>query len=72
MSSMLEMTKERLKMYYEAEAAILTSQSYSIGGRSLTRANLSEVRAAIKELEAKVAKLENRTRKVRRIIPVDR
>ncbi len=71
-TSLLTVTKQRLQMYYDAEAAILMSQSYTIGSRSLTRANLSEVRAAIKQLEAKVLQLENKTKKVRRIIPMDR
>ena len=56
----LGMKKERLQMYYDAEEKILAGQSYSLGSRSLTRANLSEVRAAIKELEAEVLSLSNR------------
>ena len=71
MSTRLELAKQRLEAYYQAEMAILTNQSYSIGSRSFTRANLAEVRNAIKELEAQVAQLENKTQKVRRIIPMD-
>lgn len=38
----------RLKQYMEAEKAILVAgQSYKIGNRTLTRANLSEIREAI-------------------------
>lgn len=41
----------RLKMYMEAESAILVGgQSYKIGNRTLTRADLSEIRAEIKAL----------------------
>lgn len=43
---------ERLKMYLEAERAVLTGQSYTIGNRTLTRANLSTIRAAIDSLIA--------------------
>lgn len=44
---------ERLKRYVAAETAILTSgQSYRIGNRTLTRADLAEIRAEIKSLEA--------------------
>ena len=43
---------ERLKEYLDAESAILRGQSYTLDGRSLTRADLSAVRAGIKDLEA--------------------
>jgi division protein CdvB (Snf7/Vps24/ESCRT-III family) len=70
----LDSYKSRLQAYYMAEEKILEGQSYSIGSRSLTRANLSEVRSAIKELESKINSLESRgttKRKVARIIPRD-
>lgn len=70
----LETYKSRLMQYYAAEEKILEGQAYSIGSRSLTRANLSEVRAAIKELEGKINALETRgttKRKVVRVIPRD-
>ena len=34
---------EMYQLYVDAEKSILKGQSYSINGRSLTRANLSEV-----------------------------
>lgn len=38
-------------MYYQAEEAILSgAQSYSMGSRNLTRANLAEVRNTIEYL----------------------
>ncbi len=69
----LEKTKQRLSDYYEAEIAILSSQSYSISGKTLTRANLKEVQEMIKILEGQVSGLENKkgNRKTRRIIPTD-
>lgn len=54
----LAKARERLNAYYEAELAVLSGQSYTIGSRSLTRANLSEIRDAIKELEQQVRELE--------------
>ena len=43
--------KKRLEMYYQAEEAILGgAQSYSMGSRNLTRANLAEVRSTIEYL----------------------
>ena len=45
----------RLRMYLDAERAVLSGQSYQIGNRQLTRANLSEIRKAIVEYAAAVA-----------------
>lgn len=68
-----ERLEERLRAYYDAEIAILTSQSYSIGGKSLTRADLGVVRTVIKELESKLNSLENSRpgSRVRRVVPMD-
>lgn len=35
--------RERLNKYLDAEEKVLNGQSYSIGGRTLTRANLKEI-----------------------------
>ena len=44
--------KERLDAYYEAEITLIEGgQQYSLGSRSLTRANLAEIRRAIEDLE---------------------
>ncbi|MDF2908371.1 MAG: hypothetical protein K0R34_3692 [Herbinix sp.] len=70
----LDTYKTRIAQYYAAEEKILEGQAYSIGSRSLTRANLSEVKSEIKELESKIYALETRgttKRKVARIIPRD-
>ena len=49
---------KRLAMYLEAEKKVMTGQSYTIGNRSLTRANLAEIRKAIDDLLAAGATLE--------------
>lgn len=67
----LERARKHLDAWYEAELAITTGQSYSINGRQLTRANLSEIRKQITFWEGKVASLGTRNRRVRRIIPRD-
>ena len=55
----LERNTERLELYYEAERAILDgAQSYTIGTRSLTRANLAEITDMIAALETTVAEDE--------------
>ena len=56
MESRLEKYKKRLEMYEQAEEAILNgAQSYSLGSRNLTRANLAEVKDMIDYLEKQVA-----------------
>ena len=55
----LEIYKKRLDMYLAAEEAILSgSQSYTIGSRTLTRADLSQIRMVISDLMSKVDKEE--------------
>lgn len=51
----LEKLRAKLAMYEAAEEAILDgAQSYSVNGRALTRANLSDIREAIDVLEARI------------------
>lgn len=69
----LERYKKRLKMYYEAEEAVLLNQEYTIGTKSLKRADLSTIRAAIKDLESQIETLETNggKNKAGRFIPRD-
>lgn len=54
--SRLELLRIRLAAYIQGEAAILSgAQSYTIAGRSMTRANLSEITDQIRYLEKEVA-----------------
>jgi len=55
----LQEAQKHLDLWLKAEEGIATSQSYTIGTRSLTRANLKEVREHIKFWQNKVAELEN-------------
>ena len=56
----IERKKARLELYYAAEEAILSgAQSYQIGSRTLTRANLGTIETIIKKLEAEVGVLED-------------
>ena len=52
----------RLELYYEAERKVLRGQSYTLGNRQLTRANLAEIRRAIKELESELEQMAGRSR----------
>ncbi len=54
----LETAKKHLEMWLEAEEAVATGQSYTIGTRSLTRANLAEVRQQIEYWNSKVTQLQ--------------
>lgn len=53
---------ERLELYYEAERKVLRGQSYTLGNRQLTRANLAEIQKAIKELEGELEQTKGRSR----------
>jgi len=55
----LEKVKQRLEMYYQAEAAILNgAQEYRIGSRSLKRGDLQNIREEIAALEKQRDQLE--------------
>lgn len=45
---------DRLDAYLAAETAVLKGQSFSLAGRALTLANLSEIRKGIAELRREV------------------
>lgn len=65
---------KRLAMYLEAEKAILSGQSYTIGNRQLTRASLSTVQQTIDALIASGATVEgetNNSRMARRVVFID-
>ncbi len=54
----LETAKRHLDAWLEAELACTTNQSYTIGSRTLTRADLAEIRNTIKYWAGLVDKLE--------------
>lgn len=54
----IEKVEAALNQYYEAEIAILSAQQYSLGSRSLTRANLATVQKSIVDLENLLARLQ--------------
>ncbi len=71
MAQTLEQVQARLQLYYDAEAAILSGQSYSLGNRSLSRPNLKEVQEQITKLENEESRLKGGGGlKVRRIVPL--
>lgn len=49
----------RLTAYMNAEEKVLQGQSYTIGSRQLTRANLQEIREGITYWNGKVQELSN-------------
>lgn len=72
----IEAAKEHLSAWLEAEMVVTTGQAYTIGSRSMTRANLSEIRNAIDYWNKKVIELENLQKsrgrnRVRRVVPRD-
>ena len=70
----LEQAKRHLETWLEAEREIAASQSYKIGTRSLTRADLKEVRNQIKFWLDKVDELDGGRKgrnRVLRAVPRD-
>lgn len=73
-NTVLEIKKNRLKLYYEAEEKVLNSQSYTLGSKTLTRADLTSIQNMIKKLEGEIASLEQygtMKRRSVRIVPID-
>ncbi len=71
-SEKLAVVKARLTLYYKAEKAILSGQSYEIEGLKLTRADLGKVQDMIADLENKVERLSAKPRPRRRVlVPID-
>lgn len=71
-----EVAVEHLNTWLEAEEVVATGQSYSIGSRNLTRADLSDIRQEIEYWNDKVSEIDmiakNKGRnKVRRAVPRD-
>lgn len=54
----VEIAREKLNTWLEAEEALATSQSYTMGTMSLTRADLKQVRENITYWNDMVTKLE--------------
>ena len=66
----LEVLRERLQMYYEAERKILNGVEYQIGDRRLRRPDLTSLRNAITALEDEIAAIEGAGR-VKRAVFVE-
>jgi hypothetical protein len=62
-----------LKAWQAADLAVSTGQSYSLGSRSLTRANIADIRQQIAYWEKKVLELQTGRRgaRVMRAVPRD-
>lgn len=55
----LEVARKHLDAWLEAEIAVTNAQSYTIGSRVMTKADLEEIRKTIDYWNNKVAELEN-------------
>jgi hypothetical protein len=66
----LAQAQAKLTEYMDAESAILTGQSYSIAGRSLTRADLKAVQDGIERYQKMVNRLSRGGIKIRGGTPV--
>jgi hypothetical protein len=67
----LTQAEELLSLWIEADKAVATGQSYSIGGRSLTRANAAEITNKIKFYSNLVGSLSRGGINLKRVVPRD-
>ena len=72
----LEIAKKHLEMCLEAEEKVLVNQSYTIAGKTYTRADLAQIRAEIKYWDNEVKKITSRQgrrgrNRAYRIVPRD-
>ena len=68
----LERAKLHLNAWLDAELAVSTGQSYSVGSRSLTRATLPEIRKQTDYWRKEITSLSGLgRRRVRRYVPRD-
>lgn len=66
----LAQAEEKLSTWMGAEDKVANGQSYSIGTRSLTRADLSDIRDSIKYWNDMVSNLSRGGKRIRQIVPV--
>lgn len=67
----LEMAQEHLEIWMEAEMMLTTHQSYKLGNRELTRADLGEIRKEIEYWNDKVENLQRKGGRAWRGVPRD-
>ncbi|KZL88704.1 DUF6148 family protein [Clostridium magnum] len=72
----IQQARDHLQAWMEAELKVTAGQSYSIGTRQLTRADLGQINEKIKFWANEVEKLEARqqhrgTNRVYRVVPRD-
>lgn len=65
----LVQAQAQLTAWIAASTSVATGQSYTIGGRSLTRANAAEIRESIKFWDEKVQTLTRGGRALKGITP---
>ncbi len=69
----MEEAQQSLRLWLDAERAVARGQSYRIGSRSLTRANLADIRESIQFWRKEIARLESKQvgARVFRAVPRD-
>lgn len=65
----LATAQQKLNEWLDADTAVAKGQAYTVGGRSVTRANAREIRENIDYWNAKVAQLSRGGIRIRGAIP---
>ena len=63
--------ESQLHIWLDAQTAVASGQSYTIGRRTLTRANLKDILAMIDYWEAKLEMMDGQSPRARRVVPRD-
>lgn len=66
----LAQAEARLTSWLEADEAVASGQSYTIAGRSLTRADAEEIRKNIQFWDRKVKELDRGGIRIRGVTPI--
>jgi len=62
--------------WLEAEKAVMAGQSYSIDGKTVTKANLSDIRNSVKHWESQISLLRRKAKgkgraRLTNVVPMD-
>lgn len=75
LKSYLKKAKQQRDKWIEAESAVMSGQSYTIGSRQLSRASLGQIKEQIKFWNGEISKTENALKggrgRVYRVVPRD-
>ena len=67
----LEQARAHLQAWLNADIVLATGKEYRIGSRALTRGDATEVKERIQFWSREVSRLQGKSRRCRRVVPLD-